>query len=143
MRGMFQVWCENCGAESREDADLSTDEIIQKWNTRPIEDALSARIAELEKMLADGRSINLEYVHSVEWKLAKERGHTAELMEKNRWIPVSEKLPEGDMPVLVLDATVTPPNFAIAKHSNWNYYVANKYLTITHWAAMPPLPEKE
>ena len=105
MRGMFQVWCENCGAESREDADLSTDEIIQKWNARPIEDALKSAF---------------------------------------RWIPVSEKLPEPGRPVLVLDATVTPPQFAMAEHGDWPLLTTDTFgMTITHWAAMPPLPEKD
>ena len=48
----------------------------------------------MEKILADGRSINLEYVHEVEWKLAKAKSRIAELEEANRWIPVSEGLPE-------------------------------------------------
>ena len=41
-RLMYVVFCNDCGAEMSGNAPLGN------WNTRPIEDALNARIAELE-----------------------------------------------------------------------------------------------
>jgi len=41
------VWCRDCGAM----VDMDDGDAIKLWNTRPIEDALQARIAELEAQL--------------------------------------------------------------------------------------------
>lgn len=38
------VWCRDCGAL----VDNDEEDVAKLWNTRPIEDALQARIAELE-----------------------------------------------------------------------------------------------
>ena len=46
-KGINLNYCDNCSAESN----------IEHWNTRPIEDALNARIAELE---AD--SVQIQYI---------------------------------------------------------------------------------
>ena len=40
-KGINLNYCDNCSAESN----------MERWNTRPIEDALQARIAELESEL--------------------------------------------------------------------------------------------
>ena len=42
-KGINLNYCDNCSAESN----------VEHWNTRPIEDALNARIAELEKDLSN------------------------------------------------------------------------------------------
>jgi len=41
-KGINLNYCDNCSAESN----------VEHWNTRPIEDALNARIAELEAHIA-------------------------------------------------------------------------------------------
>ena len=52
-KGINLNYCDNCSAESN----------IEHWNIRPIEDALNARIAELEGKLAElieaGESMSL------------------------------------------------------------------------------------
>lgn len=84
----------------------------KEWNTRPIEDALRARIAELE--------------------------------EKQRWIPVSERLPKENAPVLVL--TVLGGMFVDFIHGksvvtgNPDFYELDVE-DVTHWMPLPKLPE--
>jgi len=41
------VWCKDCGAM----VDIDDGDAIKLWNTRPLEDALQKRIAELEEQL--------------------------------------------------------------------------------------------
>ncbi|MGR3292522.1 MAG: Lar family restriction alleviation protein [Candidatus Scalindua sp.] len=33
-RGIMNVWCENCGVETRLDSDASQEEIAERWNRR-------------------------------------------------------------------------------------------------------------
>jgi len=79
------------------------------WNTRPIEDTLRARIAELE--------------------------------EANRWIPVSERLPNHNRLVEVSNDI----NVAMAFYENSVWFDIDKgvYLTdVTHWREpLPSAPE--
>ena len=84
------------------------------WNARPIEDALNARIAELEAA--------------------------------QRWIPVSERLPEIGVRVLFYN------NFIKNIHKGWYsgdewvseigvFYNGDKLIRITHWMPLPQPPE--
>ena len=89
-----KVVCEDCGATIYSDY----------WNTRPIEDALNARIAELEAA--------------------------------QRWIPVSERLPEEKQSVLALDRTGT------AYHWEYSRSLSNIFVGYyTHWMPLPEPPE--
>jgi len=78
------VICRNCGTEG-----------YHSWNTRPLEDALRARIAELEA--SDKYDTELTEKRFDEeatlWKRIVERRdeRIKELEDANRWIPVSEK----------------------------------------------------
>jgi hypothetical protein len=79
-KGINLNYCDNCSAESN----------IEHWNTRPIEDELQKRIAELEMKIR----------HNALWQAsedAEERAHLeklvpdlkkriAELEEKQRWV---------------------------------------------------------
>ena len=96
------------------------EEFVKWWNARPIEDALNARIAELE--------------------------------EKQRWIPVSERLPEVGKVVHVIDmndigghlcnlyetAVLVEVSgnkrFGFIGHSGWDTS------DVTHWMYAMPLP---
>ena len=46
-KGINLNYCDNCSAESN----------VEHWNTRPIEDALNRRIAELEKEIQEYRCL--------------------------------------------------------------------------------------
>ena len=108
--GGWIIHCECCGASLSQFRKSGKDEI--SWNTRPIEDALRARIAELE---AD-----------------------------RRWIPVSERLPKENAPVLVL--TVLGGMFVDFIHGksvvtgNPDFYELD-IEDVTHWMPLPKLPE--
>lgn len=97
-------YCDNCSAESN----------VEHWNTRPIEDDLRKRIAELE--------------------------------EAQRWIPVTERLPEvyrdetGEhIPFIVCEGDGGYPFTARYDGINWRagIFVPD----ITHWMPLPELPE--
>lgn len=60
----------------------------------------------------------------------------AELEEKQRWIPVSERLPEEKQTVLALDKTGT------AYHWEYSRSLSNIFVSdYTHWMPLPQLPE--
>ena len=113
------VECQSCGASGHVywfilNNGNARDIVIDNWNTRSIEDALNARIAELEAA--------------------------------QRWIPVSERLPEDGDFVLIWDEM----NGAyIAEHSKqvpqWaadGYYRhGTSYKYITHWMPLPEVKE--
>lgn len=48
------VWCQECFAEV---PSIDIESAIKLWNTRPIEDALNARIAELEEEIQEYRCL--------------------------------------------------------------------------------------
>ncbi len=85
------------------------------WNTRPIEDALNARIAELEAA--------------------------------QRWIPVSERLPEvnEDVFTVVYDTNDGSTSVSALKHhGDGVWFIWDKgYYVVTHWMPMPKLPEAQ
>ena len=106
--------CGKCDLHVYGDDQISTEKV---WNTRPIEDALQARIAELEA--------------------------------RQRWIPVSERLPEEGTPVLVHFNELN--DVIIAHHDSfhpswetggdWNY-MDEEYNWATHWMPLPEPPEE-
>ena len=60
----------------------------------------------------------------------------AELEEKQRWIPVSERLPEEKQTVLALDKTGT------AYHWEYSRSLSNIFVSdYTHWMPLPQPPE--
>ena len=98
-KGINLNYCDNCSAESN----------VEHWNTRPIEDALQARIAELEA--------------------------------QQRWIPVSERLPE-DWTMVLFTNGVTRGIGQFDKdgfYDYWYEYSFNK--PVTHWMPLPNPPE--
>ncbi len=56
------VWCKDCGAM----VDIDDGDAIKLWNTRPLEDALQKRIAELEAELNFLRLSNLDNLTRLE-----------------------------------------------------------------------------
>ena len=98
------VVCNDCGASAKS---------IVDWNTRPIEDALNARISELEAA--------------------------------QRWIPVSERLPERDGFYLVLEnVNQVAGYYHWCKVFGWNTDGGRTNIqSVTHWMPLPEPPEVE
>ena len=73
------------------------------------------------------------------------RARIAELEEKQRWIPVSERLPDNWKPVLTIDMSestrVPVPAFYDPETSLWSTHLPNYDLWVTHWMPLPPNPE--
>jgi len=114
--------------------------IDDDWNTRPIEDALQSRIAELEKDLSNKE---IEYTDLWDDALALQ-ARIAELEGERRWIPVSERLPKENAPVLVL--TVLGGMFVDFIYGksvvtgNPDFYELDVE-DVTHWMPLPTPPE--
>lgn len=104
-KGINLNYCDSCSAEAN----------IEHWNNRPIEDALRARIAELEAA--------------------------------QRWIPVSERLPEvnEDVFTVVYDTNDGSTSVSALKHhGDGVWFIWDKgYYVVTHWMPMPKLPEAQ
>ena len=83
-----EIYCSKCDGAITEGR--SEKQVVTNWNTRPIEDALQSRIAELEKDLSNKE---IEYTDLWDDALALQ-ARIAELEAERRWIPVSERLPE-------------------------------------------------
>ena len=93
--GGWIIHCECCGASLSQFRKSGKGEI--SWNTRPIEDALNKRIAELSQAVGLITTLKPTMVMDTEHPLdmAKEvaeyvNNRIAELEAERRWIPVSE-----------------------------------------------------
>ena len=106
-------WCGNL--ECMVDASA---EDLEAWNTRPIEDELNKRIAELEYDLP----------------LQKAVERIAELEAAVRWIPVAERLPDDNDKVCAWDSHAEEP----VTSSGAGVRIVRYY---THWRPMPQPPE--
>ena len=128
---------------------------LATWNARPIEDALNARIAELEEendRLQDGwfRDETICPDGSLRPKVSDLLNRIAELEEAQRWIPVSERLPEEFTPVLTFSKDNDKPVTAILAAGFWWSNVDDAgcwwsnvdwTLNVTHWMSLPEPPE--
>ncbi|CAK0753277.1 hypothetical protein CCP3SC15_1930006 [Gammaproteobacteria bacterium] len=123
-------------------------EMIEKWNTRPLEDALRAELAQ-EKDDLDYCQANLqrdgmlalahyERAQKAEAELAQARQRIAELEEAQRWIPVGEGNPPPEHKVIHV---ICPPAMW-PQLARWDG--PNKCFTragVTHWRPLPEPPE--
>ena len=114
---------------------------------------LLAKAAEaIERLTAENAALRKE----IEWKdmviaLAQKEQAKAEterdaLREKQRWIPVTERLPERDVQVLgwYKDNPFSQyrPEVVAWNGNGWVFVYAHRYVTnVTHWMPLPKAPE--
>jgi len=122
--------CPFCGGEaelcySEVDTFCRKCNVIQEtemWNTRPIEDELRARIAELE---AESDQLTA--------RLCQER-------QDDKWIPVSERLPEANKCVLIYDAGGNMTVDILVKSGGVETYFWLPKYRILFWMPLPEPP---
>ena len=96
------------------------------WNTRPIEDALRLRIAELEA------------------EIERLTAHSDIERQDDKWIPVSERLPEKQKLTIGFTDNSAYVFFEIVNDDEMGlvmYPYQNRKGTVTHWMPLPKLPE--
>ena len=108
----------------------------------------------IERLTAENADLRKE----IEWKgmviaLAQRKQVEAEeerdaLREKQRWIPVAERLPERDVQVLgwYKDNPFSQyrPEVVAWNGNGWVFVYAHRYVTnVTHWMPLPDAPEVE
>lgn len=106
----------------------------------------------IERLTAENADLRKE----IEWKdmviaLAQRKQAKAEaerdaLREKQRWIPVTERLPERDVQVLgwYKDNPFSQyrPEVVAWNGNGWVFVYAHRYVTkVTHWMPLPKAPE--
>ena len=106
----------------------------------------------IERLSAENADLRKE----IEWKdmviaLAQKEQAKAEaerdaLREKQRWIPVTERLPERDVQVLgwYKDNPFSQyrPEVVAWNGNGWVFVYAHRYVTnVTHWMPLPKAPE--
>ena len=74
---------------------------------------------------------------AVKWAIAE----IARLRLERRWVPVGERLPDNEMPVIVLSAGI-----AFIACASWGRWLdlggTGRYLShVTHWQPLPPGPK--
>ena len=126
--------CPFCGGEaelcySEVDTFCRKCNVIQEtemWNTRPIEDELRARIAELE---AESERFTV---------------HSRIKRQDDKWIPVSERLPEKQKLTIGFTDNSAYVFFEIVNDDEMGlvmYPYQNRKGTVTHWMPLPSPPE--
>lgn len=118
--GQFvQRVCPDDKSFSRNEMELESTKL---WNTRPIEDELRARIAELE---AESDQLTA--------RLCQER-------QDDKWIPVSERLPEANKCVLIYDAGGNMTVDILVKSGGVETYFWLPKYRILFWMPLPEPP---
>ena len=81
------------------------------------------------------------YVHEAADLVERLTAENASLREHNRWIPVTEKTPEYDMPQLALnaDGDALIANYA---YGEW-FDTWGQDVEVTHWMPLPEAPEEK
>ena len=138
LRGCAEGECKDCAMH--EDKQRCQENLLEK--AADLIERLTAENADLRK--------------EIEWKdmviaLAQKEQAGAEaerdaLREKQRWVPVTERLPERDVQVLgwYKDNPFSQyrPEVVAWNGNGWVFVYAHRYVTnVTHWMPLPKAPE--
>ena len=150
------VSCRNEECIANAANDEPTIGLIEAWNTRPIEDALNARIAELEKDLSNKE---IEYtdlwddalalqsrIAELEAESERFTVHSDIKRQDDKWIPVSERLPllRDSKAVLVYTKSGETYSGLYLGNNEWTGLLHDfREGEVTHWMPLPSAPESE
>lgn len=105
------------------------------WKAAVALESLQNRICELETELRDERHRHDRYV---DFELAQSK-ELQELRKKDRWTPVTERLPEYGQEIIAYSGGVVAPK--VFGYTFWS----EKYTScqnITHWMPLPEAPKE-
>ena len=106
-------------------------------------------------LISDLREL-LEWAHGNEWETPITLGdhldaaadaleaadkRVKELEEAQRWIPVSDRLPERRAPVLVYSPMWVHPVLALCRDDD-EFWTGIQAVTPTHWMPLPEMPKE-
>ena len=146
--------CEQCPYWKKEQLNGRLKEKLgtDTWTSCDIDKVCLDAADLLERLTAENADLRKE----IEWKdmviaLAQRKQVEAEeerdaLREKQRWIPVTERLPERDVQVLgwYKDNPFSQyrPEVVAWNGNGWVFVYAHRYVTnVTHWMPLPKAPE--
>ena len=146
--------CEQCPYWKKEQLNGRLKEKLgtDTWTSCDIDKVCLDEADLLERLTAENADLRKE----IEWKdmviaLAQRKQVEAEeerdtLREKQRWIPVTERLPERDVQVLgwYKDNPFSQyrPEVVAWNGNGWVFVYAHRYVTnVTHWMPLPKAPE--
>ena len=147
--------CEQCPYWKKEQLNGRLKEKLgtDTWTSCDIDKVCLDAADLLERLTAENADLRKE----IEWKdmviaLAQRKQAEAEeerdaLREKQRWIPVTERLPERDVQVLgwYKDNPFSQyrPEVVAWNGNGWVFVYAHRYVTnVTHWMPLPKAPEE-
>lgn len=151
INGCFEpsIACDNCGAYGPND--ISKEDAVRMWNLRRPEDALRARIAELEARITElSQAVGL--ITTLKPTMVMDANHPldmvrevaehvtariAELEAATRWIPVEERLPETFGCFLTLAEDWVEQDYFTPE----GHWLSGS--NITHWQPLPQPPEAQ
>lgn len=67
----------------------------------------------------------------------------SKLKEQQRWIPVTERLPEDDDDVLIMSSGSISMGYYSVYNEYWADYINVYYDDVTHWMPLPKAPKEE
>lgn len=146
--------CEQCPYWKKEQLNGRIEEKLgtDTWTSCDIDKVCLDAADLIEHLTAENADLRKE----IEWKdmviaLAQRKQAEAEeerdaLREKQRWIPVTERLPERDVQVLgwYKDNPFSQyrPEVVAWNGNGWVFVYAHRYVTnVTHWMPLPKAPE--
>ncbi len=109
---------------------ISRDEIFSVWRSMPV----PASVASLTAAVNQTPAADVE---------PRDLGLVREALERTRWIPCSERLPEspGDYQVCTLNKFYGTKNVAKRYFSGDGW--SGRWTNVTHWMPLPEPPEEE
>lgn len=103
----------------------------------------SGRTCHMKKLLSAAADVIEKLDAITQWQMLE-----IAALSKQKWIPVTERLPEegkvvliyGDLYPIKLDGSV----IAVSKRMDWNYWQGfGRERNITHWMPLPEPPKEE